>query len=95
MERIGAFFCAGCGIADALDLGALQGAAGESTPALCVDHPSLCSPEGVARIAAAIEEQGLRGVLIAACSHRAKQREFRFDPARVVVERVSLREQVA
>jgi quinone-modifying oxidoreductase subunit QmoB len=95
MERIGAFFCAGCGIADALDLTALQGAAAESGPALCVDHPNLCSPEGVARIEAAIEEQGLGGVLIAACSHRAKQREFRFDPARVVVERVSLREQVA
>ncbi len=94
MERIGAFFCGGCGIADAVDLAALQSAAGESAPAFCADHQNLCSPEGVARIRAAIDEQGLGGVLIAACSHRAKQREFRFDPARVVVERASLREQV-
>jgi len=95
MERIGAFFCAGCGIADALDLAALQAAAGEPASAHCVDHPNLCSPEGIASMQAAIEAQGLDGLLIAACSHRAKQREFRFDPARVAVERVSLREQVA
>jgi quinone-modifying oxidoreductase subunit QmoB len=94
MERIGVFFCGGCGIADALDLAALQGAASASAPALCTDHPNLCSPEGVGCIRTAIDEQGLGGVLVAACSHRAKQREFRFDPARVVVERVSLREQV-
>jgi quinone-modifying oxidoreductase subunit QmoB len=34
-------------------------------------------------------------VVVAACSHRHKQREFQFDPAAVQVERVALREQVA
>ena len=35
------------------------------------------------------------GPVIAACSHRAKTEEFKFDPAKVQLERVSLREQVA
>jgi quinone-modifying oxidoreductase, subunit QmoB len=94
MERMGVFFCTGCGIGDGLDVAALQGKAAESSPAVCADHPCLCSPEGVARVRAAIDEHGLDGVLLAACSPRAKQREFAFDPTRVVVERVSLREQV-
>jgi quinone-modifying oxidoreductase subunit QmoB len=95
MDRIGVFVCSGCGIGDALDLAALQRAAAESSPAVCVDHPRLCSPAGVARIREAVDSQGLDGVLVAGCSARAKQREFAFDPTRVVVERVSLREQVA
>jgi quinone-modifying oxidoreductase subunit QmoB len=94
MERTGVFFCTGCGIGDGLDVAALQAKAAESSPAVSADHPSLCSREGVARIRAAVDEHGLDGVLLAACSARAKQREFAFDPARVVVERVSLREQV-
>jgi len=94
MERIGVFFCTGCGVGDGLDLPALHATAAESSPALCADHPCLCSPEGVARVQGAIDEQGLDGLLLAACSARARQREFRFDPTRVVVERVSLREQV-
>jgi quinone-modifying oxidoreductase subunit QmoB len=94
MERTGVFLCSGCGIGDGLDLAALQAKATESSPAVCADHPCLCSPEGVARVRAAIDQHGLDGVLLAACSARVKQREFSFDPARVVVERVSLREQV-
>jgi quinone-modifying oxidoreductase subunit QmoB len=94
VERLGVFFCSGCGIGEALDLAALRLAAAEPPPALCCDHPSLCSAEGVARVQAAVDEHGLGGVLLAACSQRVKQREFRFDPARLVVERVSLREQV-
>ncbi len=94
MERLGVFFCGGCGIGEALDLGALEATAREAKPALCAKHECLCSPEAVDSVRAAIDQQGLEGVLLAGCSQRAKQREFAFDPAKVVVERVSLREQV-
>jgi quinone-modifying oxidoreductase subunit QmoB len=94
MPRLGAYFCSGCGIADALDLAALRDATAEFAPAVCSEHACLCSREGVAGVHAAIESLALEGVLLAACSSRVKQREFCFDPARVTIERVSLREQV-
>jgi quinone-modifying oxidoreductase subunit QmoB len=94
MGGLGVFFCSGCGLGEGLDLAALHDAAGESSPALCTQHSCLCSREGVATVQAAIDDKGLDRVLLAACSQRAKQREFRFDPSRVMVERVSLREQV-
>ncbi len=94
MERFGVFFCAGCQLAEALDLAALESAAQESKPAHLSRHSCLCSPEGVRSIRDAAAQNGLEGILLAACSHRAKQQEFRFDPAQLVVERVSLREQV-
>ena len=94
MERLGVFLCAGCGLGDALDLGALESVTQESKPAHLSRHPCLCSPEGVESIRQAAEQGNLEGALLGACSHRVKQQEFRFDPAKLVVERVSLREQV-
>ena len=94
MQHIGVFLCSGCGIGEALDVAALEKTAKEEKAALCTTHPCLCSPEGVAAVRAAIDDGAIDGVLLAACSPRAKVHEFSFDPLKVAVERVSLREQV-
>ncbi|MBI4915220.1 MAG: hydrogenase iron-sulfur subunit [Acidobacteria bacterium] len=95
MERLGVFLCTGCGIGEALKVDALASTAGELGAATCTTHPCLCSPEGVATIRAAFEDGTIGGALVAACSPLAKSTEFRFDPAKCAVERVSLREQCA
>ena len=94
MERIGVFLCTGCGIGDALNVEALGAVARELRAASVATHPSLCAPEGVETIRSALMSGEVNGVLIAACSHRAKVAEFQFDPTQAVLERVSLREQV-
>jgi quinone-modifying oxidoreductase subunit QmoB len=91
MDRNGVFLCTGCGIGEALDIDALTATASEGGRS-CVTHPCWCSPEGVAALRAAVTEGNLNGVLVAACSARAKTEEFRFDPTLVQVERVALRE---
>ncbi len=91
MDRIGVFLCTGCGLGDALDIASLTATAGEGGRS-CATHACWCSPEGVGAMHAAIADGGLNGVLIAACSVRAKTEEFRFDPTRIVLERVALRE---
>lgn len=93
MQRIGVFLCSGCGIGEALDVAALEKAAQEEKAAHRATHPCLCSPEGVASIRAAIDDGTVDSVLLAACPPRAKTEEFSFDPLKVAVERVSLREQ--
>jgi quinone-modifying oxidoreductase subunit QmoB len=95
MERLGVFICTGCGIGEALKVDALASTAGELGAATCTTHSCLCSPEGVATIRAAFEDGSIGGALVVACSPLAKSTEFRFDPAKVAVERVSLREQCA
>ncbi len=95
MERVGVFLCTGCDIGASLKadgLGDLVTAAGAARFAA---HPCLCAPEGVASIRAAVDAGAVDGVVVAACSPRHKQAEFRFDPSAVQVERVALREQVA
>ncbi len=94
MERLGVFLCTGCGIGQALNLEGLGAVAKELRAAACITHPCLCAPEGVEAIRSALAGDELGGILLAACSPRAKQAEFRFDPTRVAVERVSLREHV-
>ncbi len=94
MQRIGVFLCTGCGIGEALDVAAIEKAAREEKAAYCATHPCLCSPEGVGSVRAVIDDGTVDGVLLAACSPRAKTQEFSFDPLKVAVERVSLREQV-
>jgi len=93
MQRIGVFLCTGCGIGEALDVAALEKVAREEKVAHCATHPCLCSPEGVGSVRAAIDDGTVDSVLLAACSPRAKAQEFSFDPLKVAVERVSLREQ--
>jgi quinone-modifying oxidoreductase, subunit QmoB len=95
MERFGVFCCSGCGIGEAVDLAQLKSSAEESKPTAYLEHANLCSPEGRKAIDAAVARNQLEGVLLAACSSRAKQAELSFDPLKLAVERVSLREQVA
>jgi quinone-modifying oxidoreductase subunit QmoB len=94
MEQNGLMLCTGCGIGDALDTEALTKLAGEVGAKTALTHEALCSPEGQSAIRAAIEKDNLDGLLIAACSSRAKTQELRFDRDGCSVERVSLREQV-
>jgi quinone-modifying oxidoreductase, subunit QmoB len=92
MDRLGVFMCTGCGIGEAVDVAALVATAKEMGCPSCTTDACWCSPEGVAAMRAAVAAENLNGVLIAACSPRAKSEEFRFDPTKVALERVSLRE---
>ena len=92
MERLGMMLCSGCGIGEAVDMEALKEVAGE-LGATTLTHAALCGPEGLAAIRAAVDENNLDGVLIAACSQRSKIEEFRFGD-KVSVERASWRELV-
>jgi quinone-modifying oxidoreductase subunit QmoB len=95
MERLGLTLCTGCGIGDGLDTEALEQLAGEAGCSTVVSHPALCSPEGLTAIREAAASENLDGLLIAACSSRAKIDEFNsLDRTKFGIERVSLREQV-
>jgi quinone-modifying oxidoreductase subunit QmoB len=95
MEKLGVFLCSGCDIGNAIDLSGMEKLCREGGAATYLAHPCLCSPEGTGAIRKAVDEGVVDRLLLAACSPRAKTEEFRFDPTRVMVERVSLREQVA
>jgi len=95
MERVGVFTCTGCGIGEALDVEALGAAVDDPKPTCTTSHPCLCAPEGMDTVRKAVDDEKLEGVILAACSHRAKQKELQLDRGATVVERVSLREQVA
>ncbi|HJW74976.1 MAG TPA: FAD-dependent oxidoreductase, partial [Thermoleophilia bacterium] len=94
MERVGVFVCTGCDIGAGLKTDGFEGLALKSGAKHYAAHPCLCAPEGVATINAAIDSGTVDSIVLAACSARHKQQEFRFDPTKVPVERVSLREQV-
>jgi len=94
MDRLGIFLCSGCGIGEGLDLTALETTAGELQAGVRATHACLCGPEGTQLIREAVAAEGLNGLLLGACSARAKTAEFTFDQPKVAVERVSLREQV-
>ena len=94
MERIGVFVCTGCDIGAGLKTDAFEGLAKGGGAVHFASHPCLCAPEGVAQIRAAVGAGTVDGLVIAGCSQRHKQEEFRFDPTKVQVERVALREQV-
>lgn len=92
-KKYGVYLCSGCGIGDGIDMEALAKiATGEFKHENTKIHPFLCGKEGVDMIKADIQG-GVNTVVIAACSNRAKHEEFRFGPD-VIVDRVSLREQV-
>jgi quinone-modifying oxidoreductase subunit QmoB len=92
-KKTGVYLCRGCGIADAIDtqkLADLATAAKAGGPVRT--SPAFCL-EDARTIAADVEQGGVDGVVIAACSIRVNADVFRFPPA--FVERVNLREQVA
>jgi len=94
MDKKAVFLCTGCEIGDSLDLDDFEDLCNENGASSYATHPCLCAPEGVAAIHEAIESGEADGVVIAACSARAKTAEFAFDNRKVAVERADLREQV-
>jgi quinone-modifying oxidoreductase subunit QmoB len=95
MERVGVFLCTGCDIGASLAPEGLEALAKKSGAVHFASDPCLCGAEGVASIRAAVDAGTVDGVVVAGCSQRHKRREFAFDPEKVQVERVALREQVA
>src|SRR5512143_1476309 len=95
MDKVGVFLCTGCEIGASLKTDALEGLSKKNGAVQYATHPCLCEPAGVAALRGAVEGGAVDALVIAACSARHKQQEFRFDPTKVAVERVSLREQVA
>jgi quinone-modifying oxidoreductase, subunit QmoB len=94
-SKLRAFVCTGCGIGEALAVDKLQKVAtSEYKLAACPTHPCLCGAEGRALLKAAVDTDGADALVIAACSSRVMVDAFAFDPTRVVVERVNLREHV-
>ena len=76
MDKLGVFLCTGCGIGDALNVDEVIEAANEKGCTATLTHECLCAPEGLAAIRASVSENGLDGLLLAACSDRAKAKEF-------------------
>ncbi len=76
MDTIGVFLCTGCGIGDAIDVDEVIEAADDVGCACTLTHECLCAPEGLDAIRGAVSENTLDGILVAACSERAKTREF-------------------
>ncbi|MGE4504962.1 MAG: FAD-dependent oxidoreductase [Desulfovibrionaceae bacterium] len=93
-EKLGVYICGGCGIADAIDTEALAEFVNNGKHSqLCQvvkTNGVLCSPEGKAEIEDDIKAEGLDGVVVCACSPRAKWDVFQFGATQV--NRVSLRE---
>jgi quinone-modifying oxidoreductase subunit QmoB len=91
-KKTGVYVCRGCGIADAIDTQKLVDLASAANPGGPVrTSPAFCLED--AQLIKADVEQGVDGVVIAACSLRVNTEVFRFKPA--FVERVNIREQVA
>ena len=92
-KKLGVYICSGCGIGDSLDIDELSKvASGEDAVEVCKSHPILCSAEGIQFLKEEMD-QGVNTLVLAACSPRAKQDAFTFDPS-IVLERVNLREHV-
>ncbi len=90
--KIGAFICTSCNIGDRLEVGDLEAAAREQGAEFAASREFLCSKEGCQFINEAIQNEGLEGIAICACSPRVNYDVFNF--GKVAVERVSLREGV-
>jgi quinone-modifying oxidoreductase subunit QmoB len=76
MDKLGVFLCTGCGIGDAVDVDDVFEGAEETGCACTLAHESFCDAEGLEAIKAAISENDLDGILVAACSERVKTSEF-------------------
>jgi quinone-modifying oxidoreductase subunit QmoB len=90
-KKTGVYVCSGCGIGGALDTAKLLDVARKgggpvrTSTAFCLEDVRLIRSD--------VEDAGLDGVVIAACSPRVNTDVFRFPSA--FVERVNIREQVA
>ena len=93
-KQLGCYICSGCGIGQGVDTAQLAKLAErEFRVPVCRTHPFLCGSEGLALIRHDIAAGGVNAVVLAACSPRVKAEVFRFE-ARVICERVNLREHV-
>jgi quinone-modifying oxidoreductase subunit QmoB len=90
-RKTGIYLCGGCGIAEAINVGALEGVAKSEYKLEAKTHACLCDDSGVAMIKADIEA-GTNQVVIAACSSRVMTDRFGFEPIQVL--RADLREKV-
>ena len=94
-NKVGVYICSGCGIGDALDVEQLEKlATSDYSVPVCKNHPYLCGEEGAGIIRQDIDKEGVNTVVIAACSRRAKTDVFSYDPLKVFLERVNIREHV-
>ena len=93
-KKPGVYLCKGCGIADAVDVGALE-KIGKTEFRIShgVTAPALCAPEAVAAMAKDVADGVVNRMVVAACSPRVMADKFRFDGVPVV--RANLREHVA
>jgi quinone-modifying oxidoreductase subunit QmoB len=93
-EKFAVYVCSGCGIGEALDVEALCAVGTkDGKAAICKTHAFLCGEEGAALIKTDVANEGIDGVVVAACSPRVKADVFQYDPP-VFLERVNLREHV-
>src|SRR5215471_9888635 len=91
-RKTGVYVCRGCGIGEAVDTDKLVALATAANPGGPVrTSPAFCL-EDARLIGADVEQEGVDGVVVAACSLRVNTDAFRFPAA--FVERVNLREQV-
>lgn len=94
-NNVGVYICSGCDIGKCLNIERLANTAKDSyKPLVCETNEFLCGPEGVNLIKKDISEKAINKVVIAACSMRAKQDVFNFDPLSIHTERVNIREHV-
>jgi quinone-modifying oxidoreductase subunit QmoB len=93
-KKPGVYLCKGCGIADAVDVAALEKTAKtEFRIPHIVTSDALCAPEAVAALRNDVDQGTVNRMVVAACSPRVMADKFRFDAATVV--RANLREHVA
>ena len=71
-KKIGVYICGGCGISDSVDVEKLADMAKKEYKVPALVHPFLCSAEGIAQMRNEMAEGGINGLVIAACSPRAK-----------------------
>ena len=79
MQKIGVFVChCGSNIAATVDVKKVAEMA-LMEPGVChaEDYPYMCSEAGQSRIAAAIQEKGLTGIVVCSCSPRMHEATFR------------------
>jgi quinone-modifying oxidoreductase subunit QmoB len=76
MDKLGVFLCTGCGIGEAIDVDVVFEGAEETGCACTLTHECFCGSEGLEAIKNTVAENDLDGILVAACSERAKTQEF-------------------
>jgi quinone-modifying oxidoreductase subunit QmoB len=93
-KKIGIYICKGCEIAEAVEVEKLtEVAEKEYKVPVIKTHDVLCGPEGLDSIKNDISGEGVNTVVVAACSPRAKHKEFTFPG--VQVDRINIREFVS